>query len=306
MRTCSGCGHGLAADARFCGVCGAPHAPAPAVAPASVPHAHAPTPAPYAAPPGAEPPRKGRALAAVIVVAGLGAALAIQLLARPGSTSGPAPGAAAPALAPPQHELAVSRSTPAVATATTTTTTTTTTNNPGLPDPPTAPAPTAAADAGARATATALCENQKHGFAFAYPADWFTASADPASACSLFDRQPFQVAANAAPPLVAVRVELVPETLAVVEPLLTDNPALLVRKRTRASAAGHPAIVLEAEGTGQGDPTRGEAGYLWLIDHGQNTLIVMGEVDPGGDLAARKAEVDLLVAGLRLAATSGP
>ena len=305
MMTCSGCGHGLAAAARFCGVCGAPHAPAPtpAVAPAIVPHAPAPTPAHYAAP-HAEPPRKGRALAAVILVTGLGAAAAIQLLARPGVASGPAPGTAAQALAPPQHELAVSRSTPAVATATTTTTTTTTTNNPGLPDPPTAPAPTAAADAGARATATALCENQKHGFAFAYPAEWFTASADPERACSLFDRQPFKV--NAEPPQVAVRVELVPAALAVVESLLSDTQDYLFTSRTTATAAGRPAVVLEAEGTGQGDSTLGAAGYLWLIDRGHDTMIVLSEVEPGGDFAARKAEVDRLVAGLRLAATSAP
>lgn len=142
------------------------------------------------------------------------------------------------------------------------------------------------------------CTSPGETYTVAYPPGWSTNSGRVSPPCTFFHPEPFQVpeATEVVDLAVTLRVEQVPfETVA--DP---GGEAQRELSRTETTVAGAPAVVVEAESTGDALLADGVRSYRYAVDLEGQTLVAVTYAVEGLDYGANKAVLDQMVESLTL------
>jgi hypothetical protein len=168
------------------------------------------------------------------------------------------------------------------------------------PDPPDEPAPVELAEPAAldpAMEATELCVDDVHGFAVEHPAGWFTNPDDVLTPCALFHPEPFEVPRNAEIPIdlaVMIDVEPVP-----IETISGDVLGRVDLARGETTVAGHHAVRVESETTGEGLHEPGIRTYQYFVELADDRTLVAATYDAGElDFQRKRRILDAMMATL--------
>ncbi|HWH36010.1 MAG TPA: hypothetical protein VNT56_11920 [Acidimicrobiales bacterium] len=162
-----------------------------------------------------------------------------------------------------------------------------------------APATTAPASTATSAATSEwpTCRRPRGFFSVAYPPDWSTNTGEVSPPCTFFHPEPFTVpeATEVVDLAVMLRVERVPfETVG--EPGETERE--LSRRQT--TVAGAPAVVVEAESTGDALLPAGVRTYRYAVDLDGQTLVAATYAVGGLDYETNKGVLDRMMESLTL------
>ena len=130
------------------------------------------------------------------------------------------------------------------------------------------------------------CHSAKFGVTVTYPAAWYEYTADADRTCALFDPKPFPTITDGSEPTGVIEMFSEANPMAkVVSDYQTGGAKVL--QMTPTTIDGKAATLFEIDDTGVGVAPNGMHEYMYLIDLGQTTLVVVtqGIYDPSAATA---------------------
>lgn len=136
------------------------------------------------------------------------------------------------------------------------------------------------------AVLTQRCTNEKHGFSVSFPAAWHTNSGEVLPTCTVFDPAPIQLPRDSEIPFdIAITI------ITVVQPF-DPNPLSSRFERVlsveRLNVAGRDAVRLETEATGEGLADRGMRSLRYVVDLGDERVLIASTYDTGATYSGEK------------------
>lgn len=143
------------------------------------------------------------------------------------------------------------------------------------------------------------CTNAENGYSIQFPEGWFTNEGDVVPTCHYFHPQAFEVpeATEVFDLAVTVRVDDVPFTRVAGE---EDSLGEQVLSREETTVAGHQAVRVEAESTGDALLPEGVRSYRYHVEVADGTLTATTHDVGDLDYEANKEIVDEMVETLEL------
>jgi hypothetical protein len=148
------------------------------------------------------------------------------------------------------------------------------------------------------AAAHQTCRNDADAYTARYPRDWHVNDPDPdLGACRFFHPKPFTVPKQTEATEIAISISAERAEVDEAAPR-EDTEFERVRKREDRTVDGRPAVRLKTEATGQGLYDAGTREVRWVVDRGEDILILTTTSAADADFAESVEVLDGIAASL--------
>lgn len=172
------------------------------------------------------------------------------------------------------------------------------------PEPPPSPPPETVGEGSAVLVGGDECHNPEAGYTISYPSAWYANDGSVTTPCTVFGRGPVILQEQTEVP---IDIGIVMGTATGdLEDHVEATGGIHVEERTETEVAGRDAVIVRGRGTGDALIPEGTRVHRYVVELGEDRLLLASTYDSGELAFARKIEVlDAMMGTLELADDPG-